>query len=347
MLFPSDLAKSDRLQPWRRLVTAKAVAAVSGGEYESTVIKRLWGHDSRAVEAIEKAAVAITSTQTATGLVEPPVFTYLRSLRRRSAAAQLFTAPLPLPRGLQISVPGASAGWTEPTFVAEGGPIPASLGNFNAVTVGPTSKLAMIASVTSELKHYSAESAEMIVTDLMDDAASRALDAAVFSTAAGSAVRPAGLLNGISPITPTAGGGVAALTADIKALVSAIVAAGGGSSILIFAHPSQAVAINVLAANGVGYPVIPAPLLSQGTVIAIEQDAIVSGFPELPKVETSNDAVVHFETSPSQISAAGDPVAAPVKSAFQIDIIVFRMMMDCTWTPRGPGLVQYLTGATW
>ncbi len=349
MLLPSDLTKSDRLQPWRRLVTAKAVGAVSNGEYEGSVIKRLWGHDARAVDAIEKAAVSVTTTPTASGLVEPLVFAYLRSLRRRSAAAQLFATPLPLARGSQIGVPGATAGWSEPTFVAEGGPIPASLGAFASVTVGPTSKLAMITSISGELSRYSAESAELIVSDMMDDAAARALDAAVFSTAAASAVRPAGLLNGVTAITATSGGGIAALTTDIKALVGAIVTAGGGSSILIFAHPVQAVAINTLAANGVGYPVIPAPSVAAGTVIAIEQDAIVSVFPELPKVATSSDAVIHFETNPSQLSATGTPnaVAAPALSAFQHEILVFRMMMDCTWKSRGAGLVQYLTGATW
>lgn len=45
-----------------------------------------------------------------------------------------------------------------------------------------------------------------------------------------------------------------AMVTDIKNLVGAIVAAGGGSSILMFAHPVQAVALNALAANGVGYP---------------------------------------------------------------------------------------------
>lgn len=349
--LPSDLTSASRLQPWRRYVTARAIAEASGpGIYDDAIITRLWGHDQRMADAIRKAAVSPTSTASVTVLSETAVGLFLRSLRHRSAAAQLFTSPLTLEGRASLSLPAAATEWPEPTFVAEGGPIPAVQGSFGAVTLGPPSKLAMLAGITSELARYSAEDAEAIVTELMDDAAARALDAAVFSATAASAVRPAGLLNGVTAITETAGGGVTAMLADIQALVGAIVTAGGGSSILIFAHPVQAVALNVLAANGIGYPVIPAPSLTEGTVIAVEQNAIASAFAGLPEVETSKEALVHFEdTAPAAIGTAGTPntVAAPARSAWQHDLLVLRLVMPCTWVPRASGMVQFIEGATW
>jgi HK97 family phage major capsid protein len=331
-------------------MTAKAVAECGSGEYVGAVIKRLWGNDARAMDAIEKAAVSPTSTSGVTVLSEKPVGMYLRSLRHRSAAAQLLTSPISLGKAASIALPSAATGWPEPTFVAEGGAIPAVQGSFGSVTLGPLSKLAMLTGMTGELAHYSAEDAETIVTELMDDATARGLDSAVFSTTAASSVRPAGLLNGVTAITGTAGGGQAAMLADVKALVAGIVAAGGGSSILIFANPVQAVSLNVLAANGIGYPVIPAPSLAAGTVVAIERNAIASAFGGLPEVRSSSEAVIHFEDSaPLAIGTAGSPptVAAPTRSAFQQDMLILRMVLPCTWTPRAPGMVQFVTGASW
>lgn len=348
---PADLTRSDRLQPWRRAITAKLM---KGGWDTEEIIERLWGEDPRQVEAIKKAAVSPASTPVsgwASQIVAPsPVGEFLRSLRPRSAAAQLFTTPLTMGGSTTMALPRVATDWPEPAFVSEGGAIPAYSGSFANATLGPVKKLAAIAAITSELEQYSAESAEAIVTALMDDAASRALDAAVFADVAASASRPAGLLNGVTPITAWAGGGVAAMLADIQALVGAIVAAGGGSSIMLFANPVQAVALNIWAANGVGYPVIPAPSLAEGTIIAIEQNAIASAFAGLPSVDTSKEAVIQYDTAPAAlIGTAGSPnvVAAPTMSAFQHDLLVMRLTLPCAWTSRAPGMVQVIESTSW
>ena len=67
----------------------------------------------------------------------------------------------------------------------------------------------------SVLYTYSREQAlssniENIVRQTLSEASGLALDAQMFSAMAGDASKPAGLLAGVAPLTPTSGGGVAA-----------------------------------------------------------------------------------------------------------------------------------------
>jgi HK97 family phage major capsid protein len=349
--LPRDTAKLDPVQALRRLVTANAVA-FNGRLTADEIAKSWWGKDLRQLELIAKAAVQPTSTTSAGGLVAAEMGPFIRSLRHRSAAAALMSvAPMAsLSRIGAVALPMAASGFPDAVFVAEGGAIPAVQGTFGTAIVGPPSKLALIAGLSEELSAYSAENAEVIVGEAMEDAATRSLDAGLFSTAAASSSRPAGLLNGVSPITATSGGGITAMTKDLQNLVAGIVAAGGGSSIVIFANPVQAVAINVLAANGAGYPVIPAPSLSVGTIVAVEAAAFASGFSGLPEVSVGREPVIHYENSaPAQIATAGTPnvVAAPVRSVWQTNTLALRLILPTAWAMRGSGLVQVINGATW
>lgn len=350
--LPRDIAKADPVQALRRFVTTQA-AAHSLRRPADEVARAWFGKDLAHFESVARAAVAPAST-TGWGsqLIEAPVGPFIRSLRHRSAAAQLMSVSpiVDLANVGAVALPTAGTGFSGAAFVAEGSPIPAISGSFGAAIVGPPSKLAMIAGLTEDLAHYSAANAEIVIGEAMEDAATRSLDGELFSTTASSASRPAGLLNGVTPITATSGGGLAAMVKDVQNLVGAISDAGGGANIMIFANPRQIVALNALSANGVGYPIINAPSLAAGTVVAIEASAFASGFAGLPEVEVGRHAVIHYENgSPAQIGTAGSPnvVAAPAQSAWQTHSMVLRLIIPCAWTMRGTGLVQVVTGATW
>jgi HK97 family phage major capsid protein len=347
-----DTAKIDAVEAFRRLATAQAAAFGSRRSADEIAVA-WWGKDLRYLELIAKAGVQPTmTTGSGAALLQAEVAPFIRSLRHRSAAAALLSAApmVSLATSASAAVPMAAANFPPPAFVAEGAPIPAIQGSFGTATVGPPHKLAMIAALSEELSEHSSQNAELVVGQAMEDAAARALDASLFSNAAATSARPAGLLNGVSAISPTAGGGVAAMVADIQALVAAIVSAAGGSSIMIFANPIQAVALNMLSANGAGYPVVPAPSLAAGTVVAVEANAFVSGFSGLPLIEVARETVVHLEgASPAQIGVAGSPnvAAAPTESLWQTNMLALRLILPCAWTMRGAGLVQFITGATW
>lgn len=91
-------------------------------------------------------------------------------------------------------------------------------------------KLAVLATLTNELAQHS--HAEAVVKQMLSESAALALDAKVFSTdAASDSVSPAGILAGVTPIVGKTGGGIAALTGDIKSLIAALAAAGAPTKI--------------------------------------------------------------------------------------------------------------------
>jgi len=313
------------------------------------VARAFYSHEGP--DAVRKAAVAPASTTgwgsaTATQRVD----TFLGALRPRSAFAQLRDRGLKVDMSgvASVSLPRSATSYPTPAWVGEGEPIPAQRGDFGSVILTP-GKLAALAGLTQELRDLSAESAEAIITELMEDAAARQLDASVFSATAASAIRPAGILNGVTAIPATAGGGVHAMATDIANLVGAIHAAGGGMNVVLVAAPQQAVAISLLGGSGFSLPVITAPSLADGTLIAVESGAFASGFSDAPRVDVATDALIHWEdTTPTAISTADTPntVAAPVRSGFQQAIYTLRLVLRGAWAIRGPGLVQYVTGAT-
>ena len=95
-------------------------------------------------------------------------------------------------------------------------------------------------------------SIEGIIRQAMSDDTGIALDSYLIDNVAASAgIRPAGLLNGVTPITASVGnaGNRPAMIADLKALVGAITAAGGGGRgpIAILCNPAQALVVEFCA----------------------------------------------------------------------------------------------------
>ena len=212
--------------------------------------------------------------------------------------------------------------------------------------------MAFICGLTDDLAEHSAEAAEIVIRAAMIEASAKALDAAVFSTAPATAARPAGILFGVTPISATPGGGQAALLGDMKALVAAIVASGGGANVWVFANPVQLVAIGILAPAAVisGVTFVPAPGLAAGTIVAVEVGAIASGFSHLPDIDISRETLLHFEdTMPLPIGTPGLPnaVAAPTRSLWQTSTRALRLILRCAWTVRAPGMVQVVNSVTW
>jgi hypothetical protein len=207
----------------RQLSTARVLTAMVMGEITQTdptaIVNRHWPTDAGAQEyfddlTIRSATVPADTTTSgwASQLAPTAVGAFLSGLAPQSAAVRLFErcVKLNFDGVYQYTIPRASTS-AEPVFVAELGPMPISQDVVGSVTVGPTKKMLLGAAISGELEAYSAESAVAIVSAIMNDQAGKSLDAAVFSTTAASALRPAGLMNGVTGQTATAGGGLAAM----------------------------------------------------------------------------------------------------------------------------------------
>ena len=328
--------------------------------------ERMYGHDET-VGLLVKAAVA-PATTTASGwaaeLVNTQMDGFLETLRPVSVYPALAAAGggrLAFgPNAGAIKVPARS-----PTpsiggsFIGEGGAIPVRRLALTSVTLTPR-KMGVITTFTREMARYSSVQLEaMLRTEIVNDTAIT-LDSVLLGSGAGDAIAPAGLLNGVTPIAATVGGGHEAFLADIRKLRAPFTAANAPGGLMLLMNPAQADNLDLMAgADGTlgwadrvlnRYQVATSTAIPLGRVIMLRAADFVSATGDTPEFELSNDATVHMEdTTPLQIGAAGTPnvVAAPVRSFFQTGVSGLRMIMDVTWAMRRTGVVQYIDGVSW
>jgi hypothetical protein len=177
-----------------------------------------------------------------------------------------------------------------------------------------------------------------------------AFDAAIFGDAAADASQPAGLLNGVaaetaSVLTPAS----EAMLADVQTLASAVAPIAGNHPIVFIAAPAQAVALRLFAQR-VGYQVLSSGALADRTVIAVASNALASAFDPTPRFEASDQAVLHMDTAPTQLSgnATATPVAMayPMRSMFQEDSIALKTTLKVAWALRNAGGIAWIDGDT-
>ena len=250
-------------------------------------------------------------------------------------------------------------------WTAEGGAKPVKRASFTTVSLSPN-KLSVISTFTEEMATYSPQSIEQIIRQAMSDDTSIILDTYLIDALAFSAgVRPAGLLNGVTPITASVLTPVsAAMIADLKALVGALITAGGGRAIAIILNPLQALSLGLVQTttgdflfadrNQVGAKFgvrfIVSATCPAGRVIAVDAADFASAQGDTPRFAVSTDATLHEEdTTPLALSATGSPnvVAAPMRSLFQTDAVAVRMSLYVSWVMRRAGMVQTIASVTW
>jgi HK97 family phage prohead protease/HK97 family phage major capsid protein len=253
-------------------------------------------------------------------------------------------------------------------WVGEGSPKPVKRASFSTISLAPT-KLSVISTFSEEMALYGLPSIEGIIRQAMADDTGIALDTYLIDNVAASAgVRPAGLLNGVTPITASAATPpLVAMVADLKALVGAITAVGGGGqgrAIALLVNPAQALSLGSAqtttgdfafgsaadAANRFGMNLIVSATVPAGRVIAIDAADFATASGDVPRFAVSTEATLHEEdTTPLALSAAGSPntVAAPMRSLFQTDAVAIRMSMHVTWAMRRASMVQTIAAVTW
>jgi HK97 family phage prohead protease len=250
------------------------------------------------------------------------------------------------------------------SWVGEGSPKPVRRASFALVTLTPF-KLAVISTFTEEMALYSVPAIEGIIRQAMSDDTGIALDGYLIDATAASATRPAGLLNGVSAITASAAATRAErIVADLSALVTAIIAAGGGRSIVFLMNPAQVMSLGIsqtttgdflfgdsaAAASKFGGRIISSLTVPEGRVIAIDAADFATATGDAPRFAVSTEATLHEEdTTPLAIGTAGTPnvVAAPVRSLFQTDAVAIRMVLYITWAMRRTGMVQTIANVDW
>jgi HK97 family phage major capsid protein len=252
------------------------------------------------------------------------------------------------------------------SFVGEGQPIPVRQGLFTTQQLLPKA-MKVISTWSREMQIHSIPEVSALIRDAIQQDTSIAVDTILLDTGAKTTVRPAGLRNGISGLTPTAGGGFTALVGDLKALIGAVNTATNNNlrnpvwlmnpvqKVSIgFIQPTTATPLFPFAAQVendmlLGYPIIDSGTVPAGVVIFMDAADYVSATDDTPKFDVSDSATLHMEdTTPLNIGTAGAPatVAAPSQSMFQTDCIALRMVLPMDWLMRRASLA-WVSGVTW
>jgi hypothetical protein len=238
-------------------------------------------------------------------------------------------------------------------FVAEGQPAPVPNLATSAAILGPVNKVMILAAVSGELQSGSAETAERVIGEALAISVEQSQDAALFSAnAAVAGTSPAGLLNGLTPLTSTgtAGGGAAAVADDLGLLAGTISHHGINIDDLIFVTTAAiATKIRTLAGPFFQDVVLSSAVIPDGEIIAIVPQGLATGYSGEVQVETSIVAPLHFESAtPLPIGTVGSPnvVAAPTHSAFQEYLLLVKIRGRMAWAVQ-PNAVCYMTGVAW
>jgi HK97 family phage major capsid protein len=207
-------------------------------------------------------------------------------------------------RAGRISIPTRSRTPTiAGSFVGEGAPIPVRQGAFTAQLLTPK-KMAVITTWTKEMDESSIPAIEGLLRSAIQEDTAVSLDSVLLDAGAATVVRPPGLLNGVAGLTPTAGGGFAALVGDIKQLAGAVMTSTQGHirALAWLMNPQQVMSAGLTTAPNagdfpfkdeiargtlMGYPIIDSGTVPMGTVVAIDAADFVSVGGEAPRFELS------------------------------------------------------------
>jgi HK97 family phage major capsid protein len=213
---------------------------------------------NKALEAVmvHKTAVPLATTFTpgwAAELVQSDVQGFINLLSPVSVVAALGSRALSLNFGGfdSISIPrrgarGAHGANMGGAWVGEGGAIP-----LGQMSVGASKlnryKMGIISTFSKELAQRATPQIEAIIRQAILDDTAIELDAAFLSdNAVIAGVRPAGIAQGVTPTGGTAGGGVDAVVADIKAAITALTTAGLGTRPVLIMNTANAMSVGFM-----------------------------------------------------------------------------------------------------
>ena len=370
--------KAKTMEPLEFLVragTVRALARSMGISIDEARVKA-YGEDEATKMVCDltlKSAVAPATTTVAgwaAELVQQIVTDLMPTLLPSSVFPSLSAMGLKLSFGRngRIIIPTRNVTPTVAgSFVGEGQPIPVRMAGFSSQTLTPK-KMAVITTWTKEMDEHSIPAIEGLLREAIQQDTAISIDTVLLDVNPATAIRPAGIRNGTSGLTPTAGGGFNALVGDLKALTGAILTATNGNirNMVFIMNPAQALSIaftqppvpgglfpfasEINAGRLNGRPVIQSGTVPVGVVICIDAADYVSVSGDAPRFEISDQATLHMEdTNPQQLAAAGTApvVAAPAQSMFQTDSLALRLILPLNWTVRRAGVVAWVAGVTW
>lgn len=327
------------------------------------VAKSLYPSDEKLAESLtNKAAVPAANTGNA-GFAGNLVLDggayfadFVEYQRERSVVGQISSRLRQLPFDTQVLIQstGGSASW-----VPEGKAKPLTNWSYTKTKLAPL-KVAAIAAATEEQLRRSSIAADALIRDELVLAVNAAVDGTFVSDAAAvSGESPAGIRNGVTPLTLSGTGTIAGIRCDIAAFLNALVT-DNLSVAGAFWVMSESTAIKLsLATNEVGAPAFPGITPTGGTlaglpvftsqyvaaesegpvVMLIKGDEIFLGDEGGIQVKASDQASLVMDDAPSMNSTT--PTGASVVSMFQTNSVAFLVERYINFAKRRAAAVVW------
>lgn len=376
-----------------RLALVKAAAYRDRSPEEAVAEKMFPGE--KATMAIVKSAARVADTTTS-GWAQELVRQELRGMILGDLAPISIAAALAnqgtyinFNGARKITMPSISNNTTNlaGAFVGENGVIPVKEGVVSSLSI-EAYKMGVITTITKELERSSdPDSVELLRKMLMQDTAN-ALDTALIDTSAAvSGVRPKGILNGVTIGSGTAGGGVAAVTADIKTLIGAFITANVGAKPVLIMNTATKLSLSMMTsalgeftfaeevANNMlrGIPIIASNRVTSGRVILVDAAYFAAAF-DTPEIDVSEQATLTMAnangTAPTQADNGSGVIGTAEQivadgggkilgasgvaftgltgiSLFQQYALAIRLVMPVGWGMTYAGTVAALNSVTW
>lgn len=351
-LVPEDLPRRDLRADQRRSFHRACVShllAFNSAAYPADVARETWPHDTDATW-IAKAAISPTTTASASGLLRTVLANFLTSLGPASAGSQLLARGISLSfdnNGALLKVPNILASGTGAGFVAEGAPIPVRQLLVGALSLEPH-KFASISPFTGELFQFSIPNIEIIVRQELTENVGLALDIALLGSTAGDATRPPGLRYGIAALTPSAvAPPTEAMIADVANLIGDVAVVAGNAPIILIGSPERVTKLRLRAPRDLPLEMLASGAVGDDELIAVATNAIASAVDPVPRLDVSNETLLHMEdATPLAIGTPPSTLATPARSLFQSDVTGLRMIMQVAWGLRHPSGLAWLDNIT-
>jgi hypothetical protein len=309
------------------------------------IAETCWPQD-RVVTTLLRAAStpAMTSTSGwASQLAHIVVADIVSALGAVAAAGELLRLSLTLNfNGAgQILVPGLVADATKAAFVAEGAPIAVEQMVTTSATLLPH-KIATIAALTREMIESS--NAEQLVGDALSRAIGLALDAVLFDANAASAIRPAGLRNGIAALTASTNTDLfEAALEDLAALMNAVSTVGGSGPYVLITSPGRGISMGGRMYRDERMLIILPSTVVGNDIIAVAPAGLAAAIAPNPDIELANQATLHMEDVAPAAIVDGGTMVAPHRSLFQTDSLGLKCRLPVTWALRDTRAVAWMT----
>ena len=375
-----------------------SIMAIARAEQKSfdQVLAERYGHDANTVEMhksgvfnmLQKTASAPATTTGSTwaaNLVDTQLAEFVDLLQPINVFGQMSAnagqsmmfdgaGTLKFPRRNSAS---QAAGDLRGAFVGEGDPIPVRIGSIGSVSF-TQKKMGVITFYTREILAQSSPSIEAISRRMILDDTALAIDTAFLDAVASSAIRPAGILNGVTPGTSATGTDLDDMIADLSTLLANFGPVAGGRRLAVVMRSQAALALsmkqnalgafafpNMTQSGGEwhgGIKVYVSDLLATGVVAMVDTQSLITLYGG-PEFLSSEHATLHAEDGTYQsnqtaaqptatvehIGTAGTPnvVSAPVYSMFQTASVALRMLLPMNWGFIRAGAVASIDSVDW